>query len=320
MLEVLAGFARPHAGTLRLDGQPAEAVPPHRRGLGLVLPADGPIPGLTVAATLGFALAGRDAGHGAAAVEALLQRFGLAGLGRCRGADLTPALRLRVALARALAGQPRLLLLDEPFALLDPPARASVLHELLAALEETNAAAVLATADPALALAWGGRAMLLEGGEVLQAGPVQALYDSPASARAARLLGEANCLPGRVEAIEDDIALLALDCGLRAEAAADGAVPGRAALLFVRPGRIAVAAGSAAEMGAGALPARVAALEWRGDHVRLTLTLGGEDATAAALLVTRPAGVPLAGLAPGAPAAIAWQARHATVLPPDPPP
>jgi ABC-type Fe3+/spermidine/putrescine transport system ATPase subunit len=314
VLDVLAGFVRPAAGEVWLDGRPAGGLPPHRRALGLVLAQDGPLPHLTVAGTIRFALAARGGAGGEDAVGAVMQSFGLAGLGDRRGGDLSPEQRLRAALARALVGAPRLALLDEPFATLDSLARERVLGDLMAVLGTTGTAAVLATRDAALALAWGGPAAVLEDGAVLQSGPVQALYDAPACERVARLLGEANCLPGRIEDVQDDVAAVRLACGPLVETAAADALPGQPCLVFVRPERIAVAAGTPAEMGFGALPATVTARAWRGGQVRLTLALGeGKPAT---LIVTRPAGVPLAGLEPGQAAAIAWQPRHARVLPP----
>ena len=187
-----------------------------------------------------------------------------------------------------------------------------MLDDLLPVLAATGAACVLATRDAALALALGGRAAVLEGGALLQSGPVQRLYDAPATARVARLLGEANCLPGTVESVEDDIALVRLDCGLTVEATATAAEPGGACLVFVRPERIAVAAGTAAAMGEGALPATVTALAWRGDHVRLTLALGEDGAGDAGgdAAGRRAAGRP-GGRAGGGGR---WQARHARVL------
>jgi putative spermidine/putrescine transport system ATP-binding protein len=318
VLNVLAGFARPAQGEVVLDGRLAAGLPPHRRGLGLVLREDGPLPGMTVAGTIKFAC---DARRGdAAAVAGVMQALRLDGLGDRRGRELSPVQRVRVALARALVAGPRLVLLDEPFAGLDGLAREAVLGDLLAVLAAIGAACVVATRCPALALALGGAVAVLEQGVLLQSGPVRDCYDAPVSERVARLLGEANCLPGRIEDVEDDCAIVRLDCGLSVEADAAAAVPGRRCLVLVRPGRIAVAAGTAAEMGEGALPATVTALAWRGDHVRLTLALGtgtqgSREGKPAALVVTRPAGVPLAGLAPGAAAAIAWQPRHARILP-----
>lgn len=305
VLDLLAGFVRPASGEVLLEGRSAAGLPPHRRGLGLLLRDDGPLPHLTVAGTIAFALAGR--GGDAAAV---MQAFGLAGLGDRRAGDLSPEQCVRAALARALACRPRLVLLDEPFAGIDSPAREAVLADLLPALE--GVACVLATRDPAVALALGGRVAVLEAGALLQAGPVQELYEAPATERVARLLGEANCLPGRVSFVEDDVALVRLDCGVDVEADAAGAVPGNDCLVVLRPERIAVAAGTAGEMGEGALAATVTALAWRGDHVRLTLALG--EGAPATLLVTRPIGAPLSGLAPGQRAAIAWQPRHARLL------
>jgi len=314
VLDVLAGFAEPAAGEVWLDGRPAAGLPPHRRGLGLVLAQDGPLPHMTLAGSLRFALAARGRGQDEDAAGAVMQGFGLAGLGDRRAGGLSPEQRVRAALARALVGAPRLVLLDEPFAGLDPLARDAVLGELLAALAASGAAAVLATRDPVLALAWGGAAAVLGGGAVLQSGPVQALYDAPCCERVARLLGEANCLPGRVESVEEGVASVRLGCGVLVEAATDTAAAGQPCLVFVRPERIAVAAGTAADMGEGALPAMVTGLAWRGALVRLTLALGEQGATP--LIVTRPAHAPLAGLSPGQPAAVAWQPSHASVLPP----
>jgi ABC-type Fe3+/spermidine/putrescine transport system ATPase subunit len=302
VLELLAGFTRPSSGEVLLEGRPAAGLQPHRRGLGLVLPGDGPLAHLTVAGTMDFARAGR----GGDAAE-VMQAFGLAGLGDRRAGDLSPEQRVRVALARALVGRTRLVLLDEPFAGLESPARESVLADLLPALAGT--ACVLATRDPAAALAFGGRVAVLEAGVVLQSAPAQQLYEAPATARVARLLGEANCLPGRVADVQDDIALVELAGGPRVEADATGAVAGAACFVVIRPERIAVAPGAPGEMGEGALAATVTALAWRGDHVRLTLSLG-----AATLLVTRPVGAPLGGLAPGRKAAVAWQPMHARLL------
>ena len=305
VLAMLAGFIRPPTGEVLLDGRPAAGLPPHRRGLGLVLPDDGPLPHLTVAATIAFALAG---GGGDAA--AALQAFGLDGLGDCRARDLSPEQRVRAALARAMAPRPRLVLLDEPFAGLELACRESVLADLLPAL--SGAACVLATRDAAVALALGGGAAVVEAGALLQSGPVQRLYEAPATERVARLLGEANCLPGRVEGVQDDVAFVRLECGLLVEADATGAQPDLPCHVFIRPERIAVAAGTAGEMGEGALAAVVTEVAWRGDHVRLTLALG--EPVPATVLVTRPAGAPLGGLAPGRKAAIAWHPLQARIL------
>ena len=216
------------------------------------------------------------------------------------------------------SARPGLLVLDDPCAGVAGPARAGLLRDLLAAAEAIGAAVVLATGDPEDALSLGGAVGVLVAGRLLQHGPVQAVYDAPASAPVARLLGEANLLPGQVEAIEDDIARVRLAAGpVVAARARDGLGPGRACLVFVRPERVAVAAIDAADMGERALAAELLALDWRGDHVRLTLRLGAAGARPALLVVKRPAGAVLAGLGPGEHAAVAWQPHHAAVLPPD---
>lgn len=317
-LMLLAGFARPDAGEILLGGRPATDVPPHRRDLGVVFQDDTLLPHLTLAANVAFPLAARGIRREAHLdrVGWALEAFALSGLGGRRPRDLDGAQRIRAALARAVVGHPKLLLLDDPCAGLDGMARAVLLGDVGDAAAAIGAAVLIATRDPADALALGGRVAVLLAGSLRQHGPVQAVYERPACEPVGRLLGEANLLPGLVEAVEDDIARVRLGCGLAVEALAHpGIGPGHPCVVFVRPERIAVAASDAADMGERAIPAEMVSVQWRGDQVRLVLRIGTDDARPATLLVKRPAGALLSGLAPGEPAAIAWQPHHARVLP-----
>jgi putative spermidine/putrescine transport system ATP-binding protein len=317
-LMLLAGFARPDAGEILLGGRTATDVPPHRRDLGVVFQDDALLPHLTLSANVAFPLVARGIRREAHLdrVGWALEAFALAGLGERRPRDLDGEQRIRAALARAVVGHPKLLLLDDPCAGLDGMARAVLLRDVCAAAAAIDAALLIATRDPADALALGGRVAVLLAGGLQQYGAVQAVYDRPFSAPVARLLGEANLLPGLVEAIEEDIARVRLACGVAVEALAHaGMGPGHPCVVFVRPERIAVAASDAADMGERAIPAEMVSVEWRGDHVRLVLRIGADDTRPATLLVKRPAGALLSGLAPGEKAAVAWQPHHARVLP-----
>ncbi|CAH2604254.1 ABC transporter ATP-binding protein [Rhodovastum atsumiense] len=314
-LMLLSGFTRPDTGSVLLGGREAADIPPAARELALVGHDEVLLPHLGVAGNIALPLelrSGPSVGH-ADRVGRLMDALRLVGLADRRPCDLSAEQRARTVLARALVTQPGLVLLDDPCAGLDPSARAAVLADLAPLLQ--GMAVVLATRDPGDALHLGGRVAVLEAGALLQAGPVQEVYDQPDSLRVARLLGAANLLPGRVEAVEDDIAIVRLGCGLTVEAAATpAAVPGRDCQVFIRPERVAVAAVTPADMGEGALPALVAGIAWRGDQVRLSLRLGAEGPRPAELIVTRPAVVPLAGLTAGQQVAVAWQAEYARVL------
>jgi ABC-type Fe3+/spermidine/putrescine transport system ATPase subunit len=316
-LMLLAGFARPDSGAILLGGADTAGLPPHRRDLGVVFQDDTLLPHLTLAGNVGFPLAvrGLPRPQQLDRVGWALEAFALSGLGDRHPRDLTAGQQVRGALARAVVTRPRLLVLDDPCAGLDGPARAALLRDLGVVAEAIGAAVLLATPDPADALALGGQLAVLQDGVLCQHGPVQTVYDRPASATIARLLGEANLLAGTVEAVEGDIARVRLACGPTVEARTfAGPLPGRPCVVCVRPERIAVAAIEATDMGDRALPAETVSLDWRGDHVRLTLRLGADGGRPAALLVKRPAGAVLTGLTPGQNAAVAWQPHHALVL------
>jgi hypothetical protein len=108
-----------------------------------------------------------------------------------------------------------------------------------------------------------------------------------------------------------------LDCGVVAEALAGEMAAGQRCPVAVRPERIAVAGVSAEEMGQGALPATLLESAYLGDHNRLLLRVGAPGFPEVEVAVKRPAGVPLARLAPGLTAALAWQPQHARLFPLD---
>lgn len=309
LLAALAGLAPADGGTLEIAGRSARTLPPHRRGLALVLPGDGPLPGHGVAASVAFAAADRDL------AGAALTAFGLTAVRDRLAGALSRAEAVRAALARAVATAAPLLLLDDPCAGLDQAEARGVLALLAAWLAAHPAAVLLATREPAQAFALGGEVALLAGGRLVQRGPVQAVFDAPLSPLAARLLGPVTLLPGTVATAEEDFATVALACGPVVEAAP---VPpekkGTACVLALRPRRIALSAGPAAEMGAGALPARLLAATPLGEEVRFELALGDPPAT---LTVLRPAGAPPPG-AVGGEVAVAWQPDHARILSPMP--
>jgi putative spermidine/putrescine transport system ATP-binding protein len=316
LLAQLAGFAPAAGREVLLDGRPIGRTPPHRRGVVLVEAGDTLLPHLTVAENIALPLGLRGAAR-QAQVAALLDRLRLSGQAALRPRQLTREQLVRAALARALAARPKLLLLDDPLTALDPAARVA-LHDDLRRLHAALGLTVLhATADAAEALLLADQAAVLAGGRLHQIGPPQLLYDQPASALVAGLMGEANFLPGTYVGDDEDLADIDLDCGIAVQARPMDAVRGQRCVVAVRPERIALAAVAAEEMGDGALPATVQEVLPQGDHVRLRLIVGAAGAPAALLTVRRPAGAPLAGLAAGAGAAVAWQPYHANALLPD---
>ncbi len=194
---MIAGLLRPHRGEVRLDGRDVSRRPLWRRaraGLGY-LPQQGSIfRRLTVAENVAAGMGHRPRGERRAAVEALLERFGLGALAAARGETLSGGERRRVELVRALAAEPRVLLVDEPFAGLDPLAVAAV-AEHLRYLAAGGLGVLLTDHDVRQALEVCARVYILADGQVLGAGSTADVRQDPVVR--ARYLGTTFDSPAR---------------------------------------------------------------------------------------------------------------------------
>ncbi len=319
-LMMLAGFERPDGGEILLDGAPITRLPPHRRNIGVVFQSYALFPHMTVAENVAFPLQVRGATRAQQRerVARALDMVRLSDLADRMPVQLSGGQQQRVALARALVFEPRLVLLDEPLGALDRALREEMQAEIRHLHAALGVTMVYVTHDQAEALRLSDRIAVMAGGTLRQVGTPAALYETPHDAFVAGFLGESNFLPGTVAAIEDDIALVRLDCGVPAEALAGPLQPNQRCRIAVRPERIAVAAITAEEMGEGALPATLLEAIYLGDHIRLLLRVGAPGFPTTEITVKRPAGVPMAGLEPGLPAALAWQPHHARAFALDP--
>ncbi|RDI76038.1 ABC-type spermidine/putrescine transport system ATPase component [Gaiella occulta] len=194
LLRAVAGLQRLDGGTVHIDGQDVTSVPAHRRGVGLMFQDDALFPHRDVAGNIAFGLRMAGASDAAAArrVAELLDLVGLAGLERRRVATLSGGERKRVALARALAPAPRVLLLDEPLGALDRPLHDRLLEELRAVFSALGLTVVYVTHDAGEAFAVGHRVAVMRAGRVVQVAQPDTLWSQPADAWVARFLGLAN--------------------------------------------------------------------------------------------------------------------------------
>ena len=310
LIGALAGFSHPR-GIIGMDGRNITRVAAWRRGFGVVLQHDALIPHLSLAENVGFGLRmrGMRPRARAALVEEALHSVQLDGAGGCRPAEATPAQRQRAMLARATVFAPRVLLLDEPAGAQDQQERPALLaslrliHTLLG-----GTTTLLATASGADALATADQVAVLRAGAVEQHGPAEEVFDRPRNDYVAALLGETNRLAGTILELDDDLATVRLACGPVIEALPGRTLqPGDPCVVSLRPDRIAVAAATAAEMGAHAVDATLLEASFQGDSYRLRMLIG----SGAQIIVRRPAAAGLRGLSVGGTAALAWQPHHA---------
>ena len=202
LLRLIAGFEAPQRGRLLIDGQ--EVAGPHRlqpaeqRGVGMVFQDYALFPHLDAWANAGFGLRrGRGARQGTERLAWLFELVGLQGLERRYPHELSGGQRQRLALARALAPQPSVVLLDEPFSNLDVEVRARLRGELPAVLAACGACGLLVTHDPQEALAICDRVAVLRQGRIEQCAAPLELVRRPATAFVGRFVLQANLLPAR---------------------------------------------------------------------------------------------------------------------------
>ena len=196
-LRLVAGFDRPDAGHISLDGKVIDAIPPEARGFGMVFQQYALFPHLSVEENVAFGLEARSISKKERLTRA---RGALAGVGLDDKAQrpvqaLSGGEQQRVALARATVIEPRVLLLDEPLSNLDPLLRETMRDELRAALRRSGATTLFVTHDQEDAFAIADRVALLSQGRLLQLGTPEDLYHRPASKDVAQFIGRGAIVP-----------------------------------------------------------------------------------------------------------------------------
>ena len=237
LLRVVVGFVAPDHGTIAVGddvlADERRHVAPERRAIGYV-PQEGALfPHLTVGENIGFGLARAERQHGARVAETLE----LVGLDESyaprRPHELSGGEQRRVALARALAPRPRLVLLDEPFSGLDAQLRGETREAVRGALAELETTAVLVTHDQAEALSLGREVAVLRDGRLVQRSDPATLYRTPVDLDVARFVGDAVVVTGRADGAA---VVCALGNLVLAEPGARGAVD-----VMIRPEQIRMA-------------------------------------------------------------------------------
>jgi tungstate transport system ATP-binding protein len=226
-------------------------------------------------AALGLKLRGLDRRAAEQRVLPWLERLGISQLAKRQARSLSGGEAQRTSLARALAIEPEILLLDEPFSPLDPPKRESLLYDLERILRETGVTTVFVTHDRDEAFMLGDRISVLMDGRLLQTGPATEVYAHPVNEEVAHFVGIDTKIPGVVEFASDGLAQVRIDGG-GAQVVGDFAA-GERVLLCLRPEDITLSLAGDKEIDPGSrnrLRGKVLAVAPSGAYYRVTVACG----------------------------------------------
>jgi molybdopterin-binding protein len=277
LLETIAGHHRTRSGRIELAGRDVTTLPPEERGVGFVYQAYHLFPHLQVAENIGYALRHAPAVDRRARIEFLAGMLGIADLLGRTVTHLSGGEQQRVAIARALAPRPRVLLLDEPFAALDPSTRRVLRRELRELHEEEGTTTLQVTHDFDEALRLGERVAVLAEGRVAQAGTPEQVFRRPNSAFVARFIGSGNVIAGTVTLsgpppVDGELAAARFECpGLELEVLAER---GGTAHAVIRPEDVMIGRTIPEGSPRNHLRARVVAVERTGAVAFIHLDVG----------------------------------------------
>jgi putative spermidine/putrescine transport system ATP-binding protein len=272
-LRLVAGFDRPDAGRIVVDGKDVTRVAPNKRDMGMVFQAYSLFPNMTAAHNVEFGLRirGKERAGRHKRVAELLELVGLAHAGDRYPHQLSGGMQQRVALARALAIEPRVLLLDEPLSALDAKVRVQLREEIRRIQLELGITTLYVTHDQEEALSISDHVAVMYSGRIEQMGAPAEMYSAPATPFVAEFIGTMN----RLEATVVDPSAGIVDAGgktLSVEAAR-GKPRGARVLVLVRPETVEVAAANGA--GANTLTGEVLTHTFLGPVTRVRIAADG---------------------------------------------
>ncbi|MCZ4353237.1 ABC transporter ATP-binding protein [Roseovarius aestuarii] len=240
LLRMMAGFETPDTGSIQLHHQNIVDIPPHKRRVNTVFQSYALFPHMTLSQNVAFGL--ENLGWGQAKIEArvgeMLERVHMQDFASRKPAQLSGGQRQRIALARALAPEPKVLLLDEPLSALDLKLRQAMRDELRSLQRDTGITFVFVTHDQEEALDMSDRIAVLGSGEVQQIGTPSKVYEEPANKFVADFIGETNFLDVDVLESSGTSATIRTPFGQVITVPCASAVPHGKATLSIRPEKL----------------------------------------------------------------------------------
>ncbi len=226
-LQCIAGLARPDQGSIKLNGRvlfdssKRVNLPPQVRNVGLVFQNYSLFPHLSTTGNIAYGIRNRPRSEADERVRLLVKRMRLTGLENRHPRQLSAGQQQRVAVARALAPEPEVLLLDEPFSALDSLTKERLESEIMEVQDFYKGSIILVTHDLAEAYRLSSRLAIYESGKMLQCGPKEKIVSNPANRKVARMMGMRNCLEGFIAEIGESgvwVTVPELDSRLRVAA------------------------------------------------------------------------------------------------------
>ena len=276
-LNLVAGLIQPDAGTVFLRGEAANALPPRRRGLGLVFQSWALFPHLNVFDNIAYGLKVRSlpAAEIRTRVTEMLDLVRLPGIEQKFPSQLSGGMQQRVALARALVTRPDLLLLDEPLSNLDAALRKEMQVELRRIHSELHVSTLLVTHSQEEALVMSDRIAVMRRGRIECIDTPFVVYNKPPNRFVCTFIGEANVLKCRVEDVSQGEALLRRGALQFTAPAPAGVIKGQALTVGIRPENVAlhrVPASDAASGNAGIILDAI----FKGSHIAYEIAAGDD--------------------------------------------
>ncbi|MEP6018687.1 MAG: ABC transporter ATP-binding protein [Paracoccaceae bacterium] len=204
MMRMLGGFETPTEGVIELSGEDIAHVPPNKRAVNMMFQSYALFPHLTVWDNIAFGLRreSKDKNKIAARVEEMLKLTRLEKFARRKPDQISGGQRQRVALARSLAKEPKLLLLDEPLGALDKKLRQDTQFELMDIQEKTGTTFVIVTHDQEEAMTVASRVAVMDEGQLMQVATPEVIYEAPNSIYVADFIGDVNIIQGRARPLD----------------------------------------------------------------------------------------------------------------------
>ncbi len=273
LLRLIAGFTQAGKGRVLVGDRDISHLPPWKRDVGMVFQSYALWPHMTVARNVAFGLEERRIAKSdiTRRVTASLDLVGLAQLAERRPSQLSGGQQQRVALARTIAIEPKILLLDEPLSNLDAKMRVQVRRELRELQQRLGLTTILVTHDQEEANTICDRVAVINAGEVQQVGTPAALYEAPANLFVANFLGTANIITGRITGSDTSRAFEA-GGGLRIPVPPHAAIPDGAKMVF-RPQDVVIVSDKETSSGP-AIGGKISFREFLGASVRYGVRAG----------------------------------------------